>query len=153
MGGIAESDLSTRAHKKDYEYSKENKHKRLTNVLRNLEKFEGFGEWENINWFVVGNRLHLLNDIIIDLNGTRMPLSYPYIIEGCGTRIKHCILGVEYDNREIAKLYIGIPGIYKSQCKPCFNFKGFSAYKKTQDNKMGYWIMCIDLRRGRLCKA
>ena len=134
------------------EYEKSNMHKRLVKVLRNLDEFKGFHESEKHRWYVIGNKLHLLNSVIINLNGARMPLSYPYIAEGYSPWIKYCIIGVEYDDGEINKVFIGVPGAYKSACKQCFNYKGFTGYKKTKKENMGYWIMCIDLKKETLCR-
>lgn len=134
------------------EYEKSNMHKRLVKVLRNLDEFKGFHESGKHRWYVIGNKLHLLNSVIVNLNGARMPLSYPYIAEGYSPWIKYCIIGVEYDDGEINKVFIGVPGVYKSICKQCFNYKGFTGYKKTKKDNMGYWIMCIDLKKETLCK-
>lgn len=131
VGGIPES-----------EYGEGNIYKRLTKALRNLDEFNGFEESGKHRWYVVGNKLRLLNSVIINLNGAMMPLSYPYIVEGYSPWIKHCILGVEYDDGEINKVLIGIPGAYKSQCKPCFSYKGFTGYKRV---KRGKWVtgLCV----------
>ena len=141
MGGISEEVCE----KKDV-------YKRLVKALRNLDEFKGFQESGKQRWYVIGNGLHLLNSVIINLNGARMPLSYPYIAEGYGPWIKHCIIGIEYDDEEINKVFIGVPGAYNSICKQCFNYKGFTGYKKTKKGKMGYWIMCIDLKKETLCR-
>ncbi len=133
-----------------FEY-KDSMHKRLVKALRNLDEFRGFEKIGNQRWFVLGNNIYILNSVIINLNGVKMPLSYPYIAESCSFLMSRCILGVEYDDGEIMKILIGIPGVYKRECKPCYRHKGFTGYKRTKNGKIGYWIMCIDIKKGKIC--
>ena len=132
--------------------SQKDGNKELINILRSFQRFQGFRDDNKIDWFVVDNKFSLFHSIIITINGVKMPLSYPYTVEGCGTRAKNCIFGIECDNQKVKNIYIGISGLYKKYCEPCFNFRGFSLYKKPESGKSGYWIMGIDYQKGRLLK-
>lgn len=134
------------------DYSKGKKYKKLARVLESLEEIDGIEGMDKQRWFIIGNKLYLLNSIIINLNGTKMPLSYPYFAEGCGPWIKNSILGIEYDDGDIKKVFIGLPGTYKTHWESYFEMKGFTKYKKAKKSKRGFWMMCIDLDKGKLCK-
>lgn len=139
-------------HKKEHKESQEKTHKKLIDALKCMERFGGFHDEYGIRWYRIGQELPLLNDVMIPINGAMMPLSYPYIVESTGRSIESCVLGVEHRKGEIRYAYIGIPGAYYEGCKACYEYKGFTAYKRTKDNKRGYWIMCMDIMKGKICR-
>jgi len=139
-------------HKKEQNESENKINRKLINVLREMERFDGFHDEYGFRWYRVGQKVPLLNDIIIPLNGAMMPLSYPYIMESSSGNIENCVLGVEHRKGEIKYVYIGIPGVYNNGCKVCFEYKGFTGYRRTKDNRRGYWVMCIDIINGRICR-
>lgn len=139
-------------HKKEHKESEEKAHKIMADALKCMEKFGGFHDEYGIRWYRIGQELPLLNDVMIPINGAMMPLSYPYIAESAGRNIESCVLGIEYRKGEIRYVYIGIPGAYYEGCKACYEYKGFTGYKRTRDNRRGYWIMCMDIMKGKICR-
>ena len=148
----AEDNLLVFGYKGSKEYSKDINEK-LNNIIKDLKRFEGFSHIEDIDWYIIDQELSLLTELKISLNDKQIPLALPYIVEGCGIGLKNCILGVKYCDGEIERLFIGIPGSYRTQCESCYKTKGFSAFRKIPTSRNGYWLMCIDLKRKRLCKA
>lgn len=139
-------------HKKDEKESDNRVQRKLRNALRYMERFEGFYDQYGYRWYRIGHELPLLNDVVIPLNGAMMPLSYPYIAETGGSNIENCVFGVEFRDGDIRYVYIGLPGPYHPSCKACLEYKGFTGYKRTRDRRNGYWIMCIDIMKGRVCR-
>ncbi|NLN47925.1 MAG: hypothetical protein GX154_02280 [Clostridiales bacterium] len=117
----------------------------ITGLIKKLRKTDGIEGMGNYSWFEVDNKLHLFNDITVDINGTKMPLSYPYFIKGCGPWINDGLLGVEYERGLVKKLFIGLPGVFISHWEPYFKSKGFAKHGRDVKHGKGYWIMCIDL--------
>ena len=125
-----------------------NRYPEIRDLLENLRKTDGIVGMRDIKWFEIDNKLHLLNDITVDINGTDMPLSYPYLIKGCGPWINDGLLGVKYEDNEIKNLFIGLPGVYISHWEPYFRSKGFAKHGRDVRHEKGFWIMCIDLDKG-----
>ncbi|NLM42407.1 MAG: hypothetical protein GX201_00070 [Clostridiales bacterium] len=150
---IEDSDTPERHYKKE-KGSESKLQKRLLNAIKNMEKYDDLYSQHSITWYKVGKKLPLLNNVMIPINGAIMPLSYPYIAETGGRNIEKSLLGVEYRDKEIRYVYIGIPGIYYPACRVCYQYKGFSNFKKVKgQTRRGYWIMCIDIIKGKVCRA
>lgn len=139
-------------HDKKEETTENKVSRELHNIVKNMERFDDFHSQYGIRWYRIGKQLPLLNDVIIPMNGAMMPLSYPYISETNGRNIRNSLLGIEYRRGEIRYVYIGIPGMYNEACKPCYEYRGFSGYRRTKSGARGYWIMCIDIVKGKLCR-
>lgn len=153
-GGDTDSLINeARRSEKDNKQSENKVNKKLINALRNMEIFDEFRDEYGLRWYRIGWELPLLNEVIIPINGAMMPLSYPYIAETSGRNIENCVLGVEHRKGEIRYVYIGIPAAYNEVCKSCLEYKGFTGYKRTRDKRIGYWIMCIDIIKGRICRV
>ncbi|SHI50864.1 hypothetical protein [Lutispora thermophila] len=143
---------NTLRHDKEEEQDENRISRQLADIVKNMERFDDFYSQYGVRWYRIGRQLPLLDDVIIPINGATMPLSYPYISETNGRNIGNSILGVEYRRGEIRYVYIGIQGIYNEACRPCFQYRGFSGYRRTRDGRRGYWIMCIDIIKGKLCR-
>ena len=130
------------------------KYPEITQLIKNLKEVDNIEDFKNRRWFSVGDKLHLLEKIIINVNGIKFPLSYPYFVKGCGPWVNKGLLGAEYDGSMVKKILIGLPGAYMDHFKPYFKKKGFTKHIKVKkDGKArGYWIMCIDLHKGTLCE-
>lgn len=151
-GLIKEVEMPESRHKKEKEIQSKLQRK-LLNAIMNMEKYDALYSSHPITWYRIGKKLHLLNDIMIPINGAKMPLSCPYIAETTGRNIEKSLLGIEYKDGEIRYVYIGIPGIYYPACRACYEYKGFSSFKKIKNRiNRGYWIMCIDIIKGKICR-
>ncbi len=120
----------------------------IAELLNNLRKTDGIEGMDNLSWFGVDNKLKLFDNITVNINDTKMPLSYPYFAKGRGHWVNDGLLGVEYKRDQIKKLYIGLPGIYISQWESYFRAKGFAKHGRSIKTGKGYWVMCIDLDKG-----
>ena len=127
------------------------KYPEIIQLIKNLEEVDNIEDLKNRRWFSVDGKLHLFEKIIINVNGIKIPLSYPYFAKGCGPWINNGLLGVEYDGPMVKKIFIGLPGIYIDNFNPYFKKKGFTKHIKSKKDGKGYWIMCIDLHKGSLC--
>lgn len=151
-GLIKEVEMPESRHKKEKE-SQSKLQKKLLNAIKYMEKYDALYSSHPIKWYRIGKKLQLLNDIMIPINGAKMPLSCPYIAENTGRNIEKSLLGIEYRDEEIRYVYIGIPGIYYPACRVCYEYKGFSSFKKIKNEiRRGYWIMCIDIMKGKICR-
>lgn len=153
MSNLTDSAEITQRHSKKEKMSENKVHNRLSNAIKNMDRFDDFYSEYGIRWYRIGRRLPLLNDVIIPMNGSMMPLSHPFISETNGRNIENCVLGVEHRRGEIRYVYIGIPGPYHEACRPCYEYRGFTNYKRTRSGRRGYWIMCIDIVKGRICRV
>lgn len=129
---------------KKLEQNVELEYKELISVLKKLRKIENITDAECRKWYAIDNNLHLLNPIIVNIKGRKVALSYIYTIMGFGPWIKNSILGIEWGNGYIIKIYIGLPGIYSKFWEQHFKTKGFSEFIRIKGGNSGFWIMCIE---------
>lgn len=153
MSNLADSSEIDQRHSKKEKTSENKGHNKLQDVVDKMDKFDDFHSEYGIRWYRIGRSIPLLNNVRVPINGTMMPLSYPFICETNGRNIENCVLGVEHRRGEIRYVYIGIPGSYREACRPCYEYRGFTYYKRTKSGKRGYWIMCIDIIKGRICRV
>lgn len=153
MSNMADSSEIDQRHSKKEKTSENKVHNKLQDVVDKMDKFDDFHSEYGIRWYRIGRSIPLLNNVRVPINGTMMPLSYPFICETNGRNIENCVLGVEHRKGEIRYVYIGIPGPYHEACRPCYEYRGFTNYKRTKSGRRGYWIMCLDIVKGRICRA
>ena len=153
MSNLTDASEVDQRHSKKEKASENKVHNKLLNAIKNMDEFDDFHGEYGIRWYRIGRNLPLLNNVIIPINGAMMPLSCPFISETNGRNIENCVLGVEHRRGEIRYVYIGIPGPYYEACRACYEYKGFTNYKRTKSGRRGYWIMCIDIVKGRICRA
>ena len=134
---------------------------RLKRVLRKLRRYEPFEKERGYSWFKVGDDMYEINKVSVPYMGYMMPLGYPFLSEGCSMMIdrKDYILGVRYegddeddDRRQIKYILFGVPAIYSKRNEMYYKSRGFMEFRPHKTKSYGYFIMCLDIRRGMLCR-
>jgi hypothetical protein len=136
---------------------------KLRRVLRKLRRYEPFEKERGCSWFKVGDNMYEINRVSVPYMGYMMPLGYPFLSEGCGMMMdrKDYILGVKYDDkdddddddrRQIRHLLFGVPAIYSKRNELYYKSRGFMKFRPHKSKNYGYFIMCLDIRRGILCR-
>lgn len=146
-------------HHEECPYYSSAMYSRLKKLLRRLRDYEPFEEERGYEWFKVGDDIYELNSVAVPYMGYMMPLGYPFMSEGCSMMLdrKDYILGVKYDDkdddrRRIKYLLFGVPAIYSKRNAQYYRSRGFMEYKPHKSKGYGYFIMCLDLRSGMLCR-
>jgi hypothetical protein len=141
-------------------YYSGNMYSRLKKVLRRLRKYEPFEKERDYDWFKVGDDMYEINEVAVPYMGYMMPLGYPFMSEGCSMMMdrKDYIIGIKYDDEDddddrklIKHILYGIPAVYSKRNEQYYKSRGFMGYIPHKSKGYGYFIMCLDLRRGTLC--
>ena len=146
----------------DDESCEEDKHSKLKRILRKLRRYEPFEKERGYSWFKVGDNIYEINSVSVPYMGYMMPLGYPFMSEGCSMMIdrKDYILGVKYEDKDeedddrgqIKYLLFGVPGIYSKRNEQYYKSRGFMEFRPHKSKSYGYFIMCLDIRQGMLCR-
>jgi hypothetical protein len=144
-------------------YYSGNMYSRLNRIIRRLRRYEPFERERGYSWFKVGDDIYEINNVAVPYMGYMMPLGYPFMSEGCSMAMdrKDYILGVRYediegddddDRRLIRYLLFGVPAIYSKRNEQYYKSRGFMEFKHHKSKGYGYFIMCLDIRSGMLCR-
>lgn len=135
---------------------------KLKRILKKLRRYEPFEKERGYSWFKVGGNIYEINSVSVPYMGYMMPLGYPFMSEGCSMMIdrKDYILGIKYedkdeeddDRRKIKYLLFGVPGIYSKRNEQYYRSRGFMEFRPHKSKSYGYFIMCLDIRQGMLCR-
>ncbi len=153
-------------HKKHHEhelspYYSGAMYSKLKRLVRKLRRYEPFEKERDCDWFKVGDDIYEINNVAVPYMGYMMPLGYPFMSEGCSLMAdrKGYILGVKYDDEEddddrklIKYIFFGVPAIYSKKNHYYYRSRGFTEFRPHKSREHGYFIMCLDIRSGMLCK-